>query len=245
MDLIEFSQVMAARGCVGDKRTFCGSYNGMPFSAVFVNGKPGGNSVISLQVLVSSVVKNKVAKVAAAPYKYFVKIVPPAQRPNRNMLCLNIITKNSADFTATFDGLVASLPAVLASFGLNIPVTCPLCGAHNPDSFAHVNGAYIPTHANCVHAMAATKHAEVDANQRQGNYALGILGAILGAILGNLPNILAILLFERTYVILFALIPLASYYGYKLLGGVMSNATFWIVSVFSILFAPLTDFGTV
>lgn len=47
----------------------------------------------------------------------------------------------------------------------------------------------------------------------------GLIGLLVGGIIGGLPAILGVILLETEFMILYALIPLAAFYGFKFLGG--------------------------
>lgn len=63
----------------------------------------------------------------------------------------------------------------------------------------------------------------------------GIIGGILGAIVGVLPSFLSVVLVEKIYALLFALIPLCIYYGYKLLKGKMNKVVIVLTVILSVL----------
>ena len=106
--------------------------------------------------------------------------------------------------------------------GIGVPQTCAICRQPNCDSLAYVAG-YAPVHAYCVENQSYQTFAATENNRLNGNYALGILGAIIGALIGSIPTILLMLLANRISAWLYALIPLAAYYGYKLLIGKMTK----------------------
>lgn len=261
MDLMEFASVMTQRGCVGSEKNFCGSYGGYPFSVTYLNGKTGKATNAMLKIVFAEKVPaNKIYKELQKRYKLYTASLQPPMPSNRitlgvapaaqtastpNSLCLTIGAKTAEEFGSFFDWLLREIALVAPTFGLHISSVCPMCNAPGCDSYAYVKDAYRPTHLACVQAMTVTTQAEVAVNEQKGSYALGILGALLGALLGNIPNILLMVFLQRTYVYVYALIPLGAYYGYKLLGGKMSGATVWIVSLFSVLTAPLSDVAAI
>ena len=122
--------------------------------------------------------------------------------------------------------LTSGLGAITQTFwanGIGVPQQCPICQQGGCDSLAFVNG-YVPVHAQCVQNQAYGAIAQAQNNQQTGNYALGILGAVLGALVGSIPTILLILLLNVISAWLYALIPLGAYFGYKLFKGKMVKA---------------------
>ena len=113
--------------------------------------------------------------------------------------------------------------------------TCAHCGAQFPDSLCLVGTQFQPVHAACVHnAKEATVEA-AQRNQESGSYLTGTIGAILGTLVGVIPSVLTILLTERIYALLFALVPLAAMFGYRLFRGKQSKGSIAIIVVLSIL----------
>ncbi len=159
------------------------------------------------------------------------------------------LTKTAATFVLSYgkaDNLAAffteALNAAAASLresGIAPPETCAISGAPGPDSFCltTLNGAlgYRPVCAAAVRDQSAQTKEKIEDNQANGSYALGFVGALLGMLVGLIPNLLSIIYTDRIYGILFALVPLASMFGYKLFKGKMSKGSIAIVIVLSLL----------
>jgi hypothetical protein len=75
------------------------------------------------------------------------------------------------------------------------------------DSLAVWNNAYTLVHRECVERSLGGQAEAVGRNKASGSYFTGILGALLGVIVGTIPNILAIYYLETVWSVLFALIP--------------------------------------
>lgn len=69
----------------------------------------------------------------------------------------------------------------------------------------------------------------------EGNYITGTIGAFLGMLIGSLPAILVSYFGGWIVFILYIFIPYAIFYGYRLLKGRISNVTYIITILFSIL----------
>ncbi|MBO6158551.1 MAG: hypothetical protein J6P72_04710 [Firmicutes bacterium] len=140
--------------------------------------------------------------------------------------------------------LYAGLSYLSQSFqanGIGIPQVCPICKQPGCNALAYING-YVPVHSSCLQNQAYSQIASAESNNRNGNYALGILGALLGALVGSIPTILLMFLLSRISAWLYALIPLGSYYGYKLFGGRMDKKVVLpVVIVFSVLMVFFTE----
>ena len=106
--------------------------------------------------------------------------------------------------------------------GIGVPQTCAICRQPGCDALAYVAG-YAPVHAYCVEQNSYQTFASTENNRLNGNYVLGILGAIVGAMVGAIPTLLLMVFANRLSAWLYALIPLGAYYGYKLCKGKMTK----------------------
>ena len=125
-------------------------------------------------------------------------------------------------FTEVMNALVQGLREA----GATPPVVCPLCKGAGCDSMALISDNFVPTHRACVEQMVQGTRRQAEQQTASGNYVTGLIGALLGGLVGTLPNILAALLLHRVIAILYALIPIFAYYGYKLLKGKMNKGAF-------------------
>ena len=129
------------------------------------------------------------------------------------------------------------LSAIMAAFrenGVRPADTCAVCGGGSPDSICVLNCCQ-PVHSACVRSMADKVRDEVQSNQENGSYLTGFLGALLGMLVGLIPSILTIALVDRIYALLFALVPLASAWGYRKFNGKQNKASIVIVVLLSLL----------
>lgn len=139
-------------------------------------------------------------------------------------------------------GVVAVLD-ILKNIGLTVPDTCGVCGGPGCDCAIPRGPAYVPAHRACLEKGVSGAKAAQSGNMRSGSYLLGAVGAFLGSVVGLLPSVFTILVLERIYVLLFMLIPLASYAGYKLLKGKMNYAALFFTVLFSVLAVYLLNMG--
>ncbi len=136
-------------------------------------------------------------------------------------------------------GVLAALD-VLLGLGFTAPDACPLCGRSGCDCAVPRGAAYVPAHRACLEG--SVQGAQAKAEKNAGSYLLGALGALLGAVVGILPSLFTIIALRRIYVLLFTLIPLASYAGYRLCKGKMNYAALALAIVFSVLGVYLLNF---
>lgn len=166
------------------------------------------------------------------------------------------LTEKTAIFTLGFgkpesyaDDFAAAVNAVVSALqeaGLAPADTCALSGAAQPDSLGLValadHFAFQPVSAAAVRALADKNRERVEDNQNNGSYALGLVGALLGVLVGLIPNLLTIVAAKHIYAVLFALVPIAAIFGYRLFRGKMSKGAVVIVILASLLGVPLLEY---
>ncbi len=157
-----------------------------------------------------------------------------------NYLTIFLSSKNIPDIYC--QGVTAALD-IVKNLGITVPDKCSVCGRTGCDVAVPRGAAYVPTHRSCLEKAVSGAQDKADSNARNGSYLLGIIGALLGAVVGILPSALTIILMERIYVILFALIPICAYLGYKLFKGKMNYFALVVTILFSALGVYLLNFG--
>ena len=102
--------------------------------------------------------------------------------------------------------------SVLRQCGAAAPNRCILCGQPNHDAFMFYGGCYDAVHSTCVTQLQST--AQSTAEENPGSYGKGVVGALIGAVVGALPAIAALVFLNFISAWLFMLIPMATYFGY-------------------------------
>lgn len=106
-----------------------------------------------------------------------------------------------------------------------------MVGAALAQSLSAPATGYVPVHRACVQDRAAEGVTGAEKQRIAGSYGKGILGALLGGLVGALPSIL-LQAFAGYYVpLLFLLVPMLAWFGYKKLGGKMTMVGFLVVAV--------------
>ena len=125
---------------------------------------------------------------------------------------------------------------VFKSLGLKNLNHCPFCGKEDTDSTRNIKGALVKVHNHCAtdFYQQVSEHIEI---QEQSNVHMGksLVYALFGAVIGAIPTVITIFGFQYMFALLFALIPLASFYGYKYGGAPRKSWVPIAVSVFSLL----------
>lgn len=139
-------------------------------------------------------------------------------------------TPYEQQFAAFADGCVRAL----RENGLRPADTCAVCGCALPESLCFV-GSYQPVHASCMRSNLEKTREKAEDNQANGSYLTGLAGALLGMLLGLIPNVAIGVVSDRIYAVLFALVPLAAMWCYRKFNGKMSKGSIGIIIAVSLL----------
>ena len=130
----------------------------------------------------------------------------------------------------------------LGHAGLRPLDVCPYCGGGNCDAAAFSKKGYQAVHYRCLQAEAGKAHSKAESNRENGSYLLGILGAFIGMLVGTIPTFLTVVYMQMEYSVLFALIPICAYLGYKLFRGKMDKAALIVSIVMAVLGVFILNF---
>lgn len=243
MVLADFSAEMLRRGCVSDGKNFCGTYMGYPFSVLYIGGKPRGRTAFVLRMRFGAKVPGSLYKQVRAQMKGLAKT--GKVQTDATLYNLSVTIAGEERFNEAFDRLMEASARAAQGLQLPVPAVCPVCKQPGCDAYAFHGTAYVPVHAYCVQNQAYQSQAKAQDNELNGSYALGILGAVLGALAGTIPNILLAVFADYIVAMLCGLVPLGAYYGYKLLRGRMNRMAPAVTIAVSVLMTPLLYyFGT-
>lgn len=119
-----------------------------------------------------------------------------------------------------FNNFMTTLTNTLNSEEIKNIDNCGLCGIEKPDEdveFTVYKGLYIKLHKSCIEAAYEEERREIaKENANIKRLPLSIILAFLGAVIGIIPSIISIFGFSYMFAVLFAICPLASFFGYKL-----------------------------
>ena len=150
----------------------------------------------------------------------------------RGVLTLSLSVRRYEKSAA--DAVRETLAAVSAA-GYEPLDVCPLCGSGGCDSVYLEGSSLRLAHRSCLSKRAYEANQSVRKNKLRGSRLLGTFGALLGMLVGIVPTLLSVLFAEREYALLFAVVPLMAYYGYKLFYGKMDRYALVIAIVMSVL----------
>lgn len=152
------------------------------------------------------------------------------------------ITARDSDVDDQFESVKNTALAFFKQNGLAPISQCPICHGENCDTAAFYAGGYRAVHSQCLHTAMDQVSDAAARNQQNGSYLLGLIGGLLGGFVGIIPSVLTILFMERIYSLLYALIPLCIYWGYKLCKGKLNKAAIAMVIVLSIVFLFVLEY---
>lgn len=125
---------------------------------------------------------------------------------------------------AAVHGVLGRAAETLKAMDLTPPEECPLCGNPGCDVHALLGACFRPAHKACLDTRLSLPEEDVVKPVRlRGFYLTGILGAVLGALIGGLPNFALALNEGRINAPLYAFIPILSALVYRLLRGKASR----------------------
>jgi len=141
--------------------------------------------------------------------------------------------------------MLLAVVRLLDKYGFQPKNECPYCGRGCCDTAAILHQklaiTYGLTHRACLQGRVETMQEKAETNAESGSYLTGFLGALLGMVVGCIPSVLTGLFADTIYAVLMALIPICSYFGYKLLGGKMNKVPLVLSIVFSVIGVYVMD----
>lgn len=147
---------------------------------------------------------------------------------------VSIILYNVKKHPEKLDEAGRFLLETLSSYGIQPATACHFCKQTNCDDIMVDKRIGYPSHTVCKQEQARTILAEVERNESGGNYVLGILCAIVGGLVGCIPTFITVYFFSLISGWLCILIPVASYYGYKLGKGILKPFVPFLIAVISL-----------
>lgn len=152
---------------------------------------------------------------------------------NGQFLSFAVRFQKKTPYEEQFAAYMSAILPALREHGVRPADSCAICGGGTPDSLCLSGGCYQPVHSGCIHNLATQAQDAVEQNKVNGSYLTGFVGALLGMLVGTLPNIFTIVSMEYIYAVLFALVPMASAWGYRKFKGKMDKLAIVIVVLLS------------
>ena len=147
-------------------------------------------------------------------------------------------------YTEQFGSYMIAISSAFRQNGIYPASSCAVCGGGNPDSLCFYGDSYQPVHSGCIRSSVDQSRQQLEDNKVNGSYLTGFVGAVLGMLVGSIPSILSIVLTDRIYALLFALVPIAAAWGYRKLKGRMDKVSVVVVVLLSFVSIFIMNYAT-
>ena len=237
----ELSQALSSLGFLQAKNFYCGSWRGYAVMLWKYAGKNWFASyAVRLQKLggVRKDVKKAVKELGGKPGN--------VQNCTATRAMFIVPLKGEESVHQSLRNNLDLYAAALQKAGIAPADTCAVSGMSAPDSLCLVQAkdglSYQPVMASAVRQNNAQIQQITEENETNGSVVSGIVGAVVGMLVGVLINLLSIVFLDRVFALLFAVVPLASMFGYKLFKGKMNKAAIAVVLVLCLVAVLLVPY---
>ncbi|MCL2562561.1 MAG: hypothetical protein FWE08_00800 [Oscillospiraceae bacterium] len=134
-----------------------------------------------------------------------------------------------------YEQAMDALETALREEGITAPTGCAICGQSGSDALAHYDGRLALVHMSCLRTWKDSQQEALELKKQNSGHLRGVIGGLIGGIVGALPALLALNFMDYFVGVLFAIIPMGIYFGWKVLGGKLSKIT----TVFTIIYTLL------
>lgn len=204
-----------------DGATVYGEINDYHFS---INLIPYGNTqvwqlTLLLDKTLSTDTQTNLKKIHKINIQYTALDITPTYQVVAYNLILNMPMSKEKQVNY-FNNLMTTLTNALTNEGINNIQSCALCGVNKEDEdveYTVYKGLYVKLHKSCIEAAYEEQRREIEKeNKNIKRLPISIILAFVGAVIGIVPSIISIFGFGYLFAILFAISPIASFFGYKL-----------------------------
>ena len=151
----------------------------------------------------------------------------------KNTVVLTIKFDDNSDAGARYDLALKTLETALQETdGIEPQNTCPFCNQTGGDTLLMHNGVLRIANRDCLHRWQIETTETLEHKQHTVGHLRGLVGGLLRGIVDAVPALLALHFIDYFVGALFALIPMGTYFGWKLFGGKLSRVT----TVFTVLY---------
>lgn len=151
------------------------------------------------------------------------------------------VTFGKDDLNLWFHQAMQILETVLREGGITVPERCHICQQGGVDALAYYDGRPSILHMNCLRQWKDTLVEGLEQKKYESGHFRGVIGGLIGGVVGAIPALLALNFLEYFVAVLFAIIPVGIYFGWKWFGGRLSRATTVFTIVYTLIVAVVVD----
>ena len=160
-------------------------------------------------------------------------LVSPDGEWPMNVFLIKIRVAEATEMEHLYHLTINLLEEALAEFPAFVaPSTCKICGGLDSDTVAIVENALNYVHKACLERHQQEVQQALEEKELSPKTIEGFLGGLIGGAVGAIPALIALVFFNYFIGVLYALIPLGIFYGWKLLGGKLTMLT----KIFTIIY---------
>jgi hypothetical protein len=166
---------------------------------------------------------------------------PSAEEGRFNVFLVNIKTAEADIMKDRYTLVLHSLEEALKELPAFAPPTnCGMCSEGKCDTLVNYDGSLNVFHKACLDKHKEEMEQKFEDKASNPNLFGGFIGGLIGGIVGAIPTLIALVFFNYLIGLLFALIPLGTFYGWKLAGGKLIKLTAVFTIIYTIVVALLT-----
>ena len=232
LKLTDYFQALGSLGLEATDRCAWGTWNGYAVSAWQNQGQFLLHTAVRIDKKDKALPKSLKKALNEAVPKGFANCV----NAGGDALTFTLRLSGKEDLAQQFRARLDAIVRELRSRDIRPADTCQICRGSHPESLVLTGSAINqPVHRSCLQRQSQELRDKAEDNQSNGSYLSGFAGAVLGMLAGLIPNVLLAVFTERIFALLFALVPLASMWGYRKFRGRQNAVAIVIVVVLSLL----------
>ena len=164
---------------------------------------------------------------------------PPGGEMPMNVFLVTIDAADDGEMEHLYNLTIKGLEEALTELpAFAPPTTCKICGGIDSDTVAIVENSLNYAHKACLERQQQEVQQALEEKELNPKTIEGFLGGLIGGAVGAIPALIALVFINYFVGVLYALIPLGIFYGWKLLGGKLTTLT----KIFTILYTFIVAF---
>lgn len=217
-----------------------GSIHGYPYVVTLVSIDTFVKAPMMVFVFEKGLSKNDLKQIQKTVGLGMVRLESVALNSNAILVPL----KYGAKVSDRHQAYLEKLANIFSNLGLKPLNHCPFCGLEDTDSHRIIKGVPVKLHDACAKNFYKDLTQKIEQEEQSSEHmGASLFYALVGAIAGAIPTVISIVVFQYMLAILYALIPLGSFYGYKYGKAARKSWVPIYVSLISLLIVLAMNFG--